>query len=185
MTIGGWFDGSWDTLVLQGVVMPGLWRVSGSVSRGVTVVKAKGTDGPRLKDDGQNPGSLKIEGDVWTDKGGRDVSRLVALEQFLATIQPRKPGGLKTPTTILHPAASLLGISLIYIPGFSIGVISNGKLGITFDNVMEYFPEEESGKSTQQGAPKPPDDGGPIDTGDVPAADPENLGMDAASPPLP
>lgn len=177
MTIGGWYDGSWDTITLNGVVMPGLWRVGGSVSRGVTVVKAKGTDGPRLKDDGQNAGTLTIEGDVWTDRGGQDTSRLVALEQFLATIQPRTPGGLKTPTSIVHPAASLLGISTIYIPGFSIRPISNGKLGVSFDNVTEWFPED--GKPTQAG-PKTPDDGGPLDDGSVPPADPDNLGMDTA-----
>jgi hypothetical protein len=177
MTIGGWYDGSWDTLVLAGIVMPGVWRVSGSVSRGVTIVKAKGTDGPRLKDDGQNAGTLTIEGDVWTDRGGQDTSRLVALEQFLATIQPRQPGGLKTPVTILHPAASLLGISTIQIPGFSVRTIANGRLGIAFDNVTEWFPEEDAGKPTQPGTTG---DGGPLDDGTVPAADPENLGMDTA-----
>lgn len=178
MTIGDWADGSWDTLVLDGTVMPGVWRIKGAVSRDVQAVKAKGADAPALKDNGQNAGTLTIEGDVWTERGGRDISRLVALEAFLARIQPRKPGGLKTPTSILHPIASLVGISQVYIPGYEVA-LSGGKLTVTFTNVTEWYPEEDTGKKAQQGA-QPPSDGGPLDDGTVPPADPENLGMETA-----
>ena len=98
----------WDQLILAGNTWPGLADVSGSgVKRRIDVKKTKGKDGAVLKDNGMDPAKLKINLRIWT------AEQWSRFNELLPLIHPKRKGGSREPTEIIHPQANLLGIKAI------------------------------------------------------------------------
>jgi hypothetical protein len=66
ITGGVFADNPWDRLQLGDYVLPGLWRVSGSVAIQLDVQKPQGFDGAALITRGYIPGRFSFEGMLWT-----------------------------------------------------------------------------------------------------------------------
>lgn len=75
--------GPWDTLVLGGVTLPGLSRVSGRIGRKMDVRSRPNADGARTRDRGYEPARLEAENRVWSDE------QLEALSEALRVLNPR------------------------------------------------------------------------------------------------
>lgn len=141
----------WDTLILGGDVWPGLPTVDVQVSRSIDAQKKKGDDGANLVDQGYEPAKVKITLRLWLADQWSDLQRL------LATIHPRRKGGVRTPLEIVHPATQLVGVRTIYVtaignptPGTG---ADTGSMTISLD-ALEWFPEPKVAKSK----PKPKGD---------------------------
>lgn len=181
MTIPGWRDGSWDRLDLDNERVPGVVRVWARKARDVQSVASPGKDAPALKDQGNKGGSATIEIDVWTSR--TDTSQIDRLAAILAKLDPKRPGGVKTPVAASHPALALAGITHLASATYEIPP-PNGRSGILTITIeaLEWFPEEDTNTSATSQDPAAPqggageNDGGPLDFGDVPPPDPENLG---------
>lgn len=196
-----WRDGSWDTLKIDGRVMPGrLLSLTIDPERDVQTSKQDGEDGVTLKDQGYNGAAVEIVIEVYR------ASQVPAMEQEIARIHPRQTGGASTPHTIEHPIASIFNVRNIYIKKISAGMPSGGRWPITI-SAGEWFPEAEK-KPTKQGgggsggkpksdaeaaldpsgsptdangdptlpAFKPGDSGGDFGSSEVPPPDPANKG---------
>jgi hypothetical protein len=200
MSAIGWNDGSWDRCILGDDALPGIVRVTVDTSRDVQQVVSPGVDAPSLKDQGFRGATVSIEWEVWSEQGGRDLSKLNEAQRILAKLSPRRPGGVKEPVAIVHPATALAGVTHIYSASYTIPPIKGGRLVIPI-KALEWFPPEETTKPAQQAAAPPAGgganaqagaaggggagaagmgDGGPLGDGSVPPADPENLGADFA-----
>lgn len=100
----------WDTLILAGNTWPGLATISGSgVKRRIDVKKTKGKDGAIIKDNGMDLASLSISLRIWT------AEHWTKFNELLPTIHPKRKGGTRVPTEIVHPQANTLGVKTIYI----------------------------------------------------------------------
>jgi hypothetical protein len=133
----------WDTLILGGEVWPGLPTVESTSSRSVDAQKKKGDDGASLVDQGYEPAKVKITIRVWLREQWEELQRL------LATIHPRKKGGIRTPVDIMHPETQLKGVRQIYFT--TIGTATpgrgaeHGSMTITLD-AIEWFPAPKPAK---------------------------------------
>lgn len=138
-------DGSllWDTLILGGEVWPGLPTVESDVSRSIDKQKKKGDDGANLVDQGYEPAKVKITIRIWLQEQWDD------LQVKLATVHPRKKGGVRTPVDIIHPETQLKGVRQIYIEHIGPAVAGTGAqcglLTISID-ASEWFPEPKPAK---------------------------------------
>ena len=138
-------DGSllWDTLLLGGEVWPGLPTVTSTVSRSIDKQKKKGDDGANLVDQGYEPAKVKIVIRIWLQEQWDD------LQSKLATVHPRKKGGVRTPVDIIHPETQLKGVRQIYVEEIGEAVpgtgAQTGMLTITL-TASEWFPEPKPAK---------------------------------------
>lgn len=177
-----WRGGEWDRCLLGGELVPGLVRVTVTPSRDVQVKPSPGKDAPALVDGGGRGATVKIEVEVWTTR--TDHSQLVALAAMLDRVAPSRPGALKEPVKIVHPATAIARVSHVSSLTYTIPPPSGGRLIVPIDAV-QWFPEEDTTRPVQTsntpaggGAPAPGDDGGSFGSGTVPDPDPDNLGAD-------
>lgn len=137
-------DLMWDTLILGGEVWPGLPTVESDPSRAVDAQKKAGDDGANLVDQGYEPAKVKITIRIWLAEQWKELQRL------LATIHPRKKGGIRTPVDILHPETQLKGVRQIYVTHIGPAVpgrgAEHGSLTLSFD-ALEWFPSPKPAKS--------------------------------------
>lgn len=127
----------WDKLILGDNVMPGVWAIiGGECARQVDHKKTKEKDKARIKDLGLLPPRLQAK--------GRMVSRLPngdptgdweALQRIMPDINPRKAGGPKFPLKIYHPAAALIGVSVIYVERVRPPEVEGGILTLAIDMI--------------------------------------------------
>lgn len=133
----------WDTLILGGVVWPGIASVEIDKSREIDKAKQKGKDGITLTDNGFNASAIKITlrlhlADQWAD-----------LQNILPNFDPKVTGSPKTPCDIIHPTTQLSGIKYVYIEKVHLENPSNGVLTLTME-ACEWFPETKATKSTKK-----------------------------------
>jgi len=144
----------WDVLILGGEVWPGLPDVTSTTSRAIDAQKKAGDDGGALVDQGYEPAKVKITIRVWLREQWEELQRL------LATVHPRRKGGVRTPLDIWHPETLLKGVRQVYIT--TIGEASPGRgadhgmLTITLE-AIEWFAAPKKAKSKAQ------TNGGPLD----------------------
>lgn len=104
----------WDQLILNEVVWPGIWTISGDGSqRDVDVKKAPGCDLATVVDKGYKNAKFSFTGELWLP------IHWAQLQAILPTLHPRKMGGKRKPMSIIYPALSLLGIKSVYVKGIS------------------------------------------------------------------
>lgn len=134
----------WDTLIIAGEVWPGLPTVESEPSRAIDVQKKRGDDGANLVDQGYEPAKVKITIRIWLKDQWQELQRL------LATVHPRKKGGVRTPVDILHPETQLKGVRQIYISKIGAAVpgrgAEHGSLTLTLE-ALEWFPAPKPAKA--------------------------------------
>ena len=126
----------WDRLLMADNIWPGLAEISGSgVKRRMDVKKTKGKDGGTLKDNGMDPAKINISLRLWTAEHWKKFNELLPL------IHPKRKGGSRTPTEIVHPQCNALGISTIYISQISFPELdrSSGVMTVSM-SAIEWMP---------------------------------------------
>ena len=126
----------WDTLILAGNTWPGLATISGSgVKRRIDVKKTKGKDGAVIKDNGMDLASIRIALRIWT------AEHWTKFNELLPTIHPKRKGGTRVPTEIVHPQANTLGIKAIYISQIEVPDLDRSSGIMTIDmTAIEWVP---------------------------------------------
>jgi len=137
----------WDTLYLAGERWPGICEVTGAgVSRRVDAKATKGSDGAVLKDQGMNLAKMTIKVMVYNRTDWAELQRL------LPTVHPRRPGGARTPTSIVTPYTKLLGIENIYITSIPIPSLDKSKQQLTLTmQAIEWVPQPKPVKHAAGG----------------------------------
>jgi hypothetical protein len=121
------FEGDcWDTLALEGQVLPGVWSIEGECERDIDQKKSGGKDGARLTDKGYKPAEITLKGELSSRAHWRDI------QEVLRKLHPRKKGGPSNPISADHPALAVMGIHMIYIKGIRPPEAEGGKLTLRF-----------------------------------------------------
>jgi hypothetical protein len=137
----------WNNPVLGNVHLPGIWTVTVEKGRDVEFNKAKGKDGGNTKDNGAAQGKVTIEGvipnrQIWEE--------WLAIEKDL---DPNKPGALKKPLEISHPATERRGIRAVYVVAIKESPpTARGGLRITIE-CHEWFPAPKPTKAAKTPEP--------------------------------
>ncbi len=104
----------WDTLLIDGEVVPGIASVKGSLKFDVDVKKAKGKDKASTTDNGITPTEFEVTIKVWSAAQWRDV------QAIFARLLPRTPGGARTPFRVEHPGLRICNIGKAILKEFEI-----------------------------------------------------------------
>jgi len=116
----------WDTIYLAGVRWPGIASVSGKgISRRIDVKRSKGSDGARLKDEGNDPGEFSISIMIYNQ------GDWIELQRLLPSVSPRRPGGPRSPIGVIYPSLQVLGITACYIKGVPVFSLDKGTQQLT------------------------------------------------------
>lgn len=130
----------WENLILGEQLFPGVWTVETSgVKREIQVSKAKGEDGITLRDQGMVGPRVTCSGIVTSEE-------FVAIVGALATVNPRKPGGIRTPLTIVHPIPNALGIDKVYVDGINLDPPTASKPLVCQIECIQWFPQPKKVK---------------------------------------
>jgi hypothetical protein len=148
MTIPSWKDNgnAWDSLILGGLTIPGVAKVSGKVAEKIDVQVVKGTKGAKTVDEGPEPASLTIEIEQTKDEASE-------FEKILDTLHPRKNDQHAGPLEIIHPSANLLGITSIKIKSISLPQLDSDLIKWTIE-AIEHFQEPKKAKAKTKPAAK-------------------------------
>ncbi len=116
----------WDTIYLAGVRWPGIASVSGKgIARRIDVKRSKGSDGARLKDEGNDPGEFSISILIYNQ------GDWVELQRLLPSVSPRRPGGPRSPIGVIYPSLQVLGITTCYIKGVPVFALDKATQQLT------------------------------------------------------
>jgi hypothetical protein len=116
----------WDTIFLAGVRWPGIASVEGKgITRRIDIKRTKGSDGARLKDEGNDPAEFTISLLIYNQPDW------VRLQRLLPTVTPRRPGGPRTPISVIYPSLRVLGISTCYIKGVPVFALDKSTQQLT------------------------------------------------------
>lgn len=136
----------WDRLTLGDNVMPGVWTVVNGVAElEVDTKKTKGKDRARVKPLGLLPPKIQAKGRLVTREDWESLQRI------MPDLQPRKPGGPKFALKIYHPAAALIGLTMVIVERFRTPEINGGICEVTID-LIDWT--EEPKKTNMQAKPK-------------------------------
>jgi len=130
-------DAPWDKLTLGVHVMPGVWAITGGeCARQVDHKKTKDKDGARIRDMGLLPPRLQAVGRLaGRDANGQPNDDWAQLQRIMPDIHPKKPGGIKQPLKIYHPAAALIGVTTVYVERIRPPEIKDGILEFAIDMI--------------------------------------------------
>jgi len=140
----------WDTIYLGGVRWPGIASVSGKgIARRIDVKRSKGSDGARLKDEGNDPAEFSISIMIYNQ------GDWVELQQLLPTVSPRRPGGPRSPIGVIYPSLQVLGITTCYIKAVPVFALdkTTQQLTVTLE-CIEWIPRPKpvkKGSGTKAG----------------------------------
>lgn len=149
---------AWDALWLGDEFIPGLPTITIQKTRSVDVQKTKGQDGSFLADNGYDPAKVSISVRIWTR------AQWEQWLEVLPNIDPQRPGGLRTPLSILNPVPNGMGIDTVYVTSISMGSPEGSMLTVSIE-CIQWFPEPKPAKSgttpkeknsDQFGPPPPP-----------------------------
>lgn len=140
-------EAPWDKLTLGVHVMPGVWEITGGECfRQIDEKKSKDKDSARIRDMGLRPPRLQARGRLALYTPSGDLTdEWDRLQQVMPDINPKKPGGLKQPLSIYHPAAALLGITTIYVERVRPPEVQDGILELAID-MIEWTAEPKKTK---------------------------------------
>ncbi len=126
--------GFWDGCFMSGTALPGIWRLEITKERTIEKQKQGGIDGNRLRDKGYVGAVMKLTGFVWL------ADQLAELEKFLPTIDPKVPGGSRSPIDFYHPASHLMSVFSVYVKKITVQKLNSQILTIDID-LDEWFPK--------------------------------------------
>lgn len=100
----------WHTVVLGGETLPGIWtaQMTNGIARQIEVKKPRGNDGQEITDQGMVGPEVVLEGSLLSEEWDAWVA-------LVPKINPRKPGGIKSPQSVVHPLLNAHGIDKIYV----------------------------------------------------------------------
>lgn len=124
----------WDSLILGGIVFPGMWSCVAHKKRQLDVVKVRRLDGVRILDNGYFGVGMSCTGTLWLK------SQWDRFQQILPDFDPQRPGGGRSPLDCYHPAAALLGVGTVYIVEFGVAKPEHGMLQIPLE-LLQWFPK--------------------------------------------
>jgi len=131
----------WDFLWLGGGLVPGLCALFDiSKERSIDLAKQKGKDGITLTDNGYNGAPCKATQILWKKSQWDDFT------DWLPNYDPQRPGGVRTPLDIVHPAAALLGVRSVYLTKIHTSNPVNGILRVDFE-MVQWFPSTATAKT--------------------------------------
>lgn len=114
MSVPAWINSSdWHTLILDGQVFPGIWKVELNLPVEIDIQKGKGTKKARLKDEGDQPAKLTIKGKL--GQKGKEQEEVDELSKLLPIIRSKATKAGRAAHTIQHPNANFWGISKIVL----------------------------------------------------------------------
>lgn len=102
-------QGIWDTFVLGGKRMPGVWRLRLKLPTGIHKRKGKGKRGAHLRDEGSEPRELDCKGVLNTPE---DLLLADDLRDFICGLVP---GDASNPLQIVHEAANYFRVGAVVI----------------------------------------------------------------------
>lgn len=119
---------TWDKVVIAGITLPGLARVTGELEQVIDKKKKPGRDGAKLSLLGWEPTKVEILLELWTG------DQLAALESFLriirAKVTPAPPSAATSASyrdaavDIYYPSLELMQIRSVLI--YSVGLLQRG-----------------------------------------------------------
>lgn len=135
----------WDTLYIDDVEIPGLWKVTGEVGQRIDIKPVKGNKGVKTTNEGPDAAELTMVGEL-------DHDEAEELESMIDDIHPRNTTQFSSPRRLEYPAASFLGISVVRIKSISLPALNGDLLYVTI-KAVEYFDDpkpanERRGAST-------------------------------------
>jgi hypothetical protein len=140
---------AWDFCWLGDDLLPGIvedFDVSDN-GRDVDEQKAKGDNGVALKDNGVGASKVTITLRMWEERHHE------AWQEVRRRIDPKNPGGLRTPLAIVHPRATEEQIKGVYVKRID-AQLPNAKSGRTVViECIEWFPQPKPAKSSQSKKP--------------------------------
>ncbi|MBX3131641.1 MAG: hypothetical protein KF718_33300 [Polyangiaceae bacterium] len=126
---------SWDTVVIGGVVLPGVAGPEGVKSpRDLDVQKAKGKTKATVKDNGNPPRKPKI---VWRFDATDPVQWAAAMRAIDEVIEPRKETKTLSPVEVIHPLFARHQIRTCLIQDYDGPIIEHGLATVTIE-LLEY-----------------------------------------------
>jgi hypothetical protein len=102
-------DDAWDTVILGGMFMPGVARVSVKIDSDLDTKKPKGAKLASIHDKGDKPSRVEIELILEDDED------LDLLEAQLVNLRPRSRGAGRGPVEIQHPNPNFWGITAVTV----------------------------------------------------------------------
>lgn len=123
----------WDTVILGGEFLPGIWSAEADVDYDLDVKKVKGKDGANYTDNGRNPAKVKITGQITSKEEWDEWQRIIPV------VFPRTKGTKRDPLEITHPEPNSKGVFSVYTEGFPAMKLDKGIMAITVD-AIEYDP---------------------------------------------
>jgi len=113
LPVAWWGDDpdAWDTVLLDGVSLPGVCRVDAALERKVDSTSPPGSDGGTVRDKGYGLAKFKVTVTLWTREHLAFWVRLGPL------LDPRRRGRERRPTRIEHPALAGINITQAYLTG--------------------------------------------------------------------
>lgn len=130
---------NWDIATIAGRPVKGTAIITGGAERALEIKKGRGNDGATMTDAGYQPA------DVSVTIRGTTLDDFEFVKSLIADIHPRKKGGARSPVTIEHPAANMLGIRRLYVKRVEFPTLDNGVMTFTF-HCVEWFPEPKKAK---------------------------------------
>lgn len=125
-------QGIWDFVILGGVSVPGVARVTVDAGMGLDVQKSKGGKGAIIQDNGDPPAKVKIE---FLLQGG-DLQEF--RDNVVPLLRPRDSTTGRPPLEIIHPQCELWGITRVIVGDISSGMPKpGGQMSITV-NAVEW-----------------------------------------------
>lgn len=126
----------WDTLIVTGVKMPGLWLVKVQPSRKVQIEGAKDLDGVTMADNGYNGAKVTLTGRLWSQ------DQLDEFNLLFPILSPRSLGDPSVPVTVIHPVLRIAGIKSIYITQWDLDSKTD-QYWHPKCNALEWFPAKK------------------------------------------
>jgi hypothetical protein len=118
----------WDLVILNGKGIPGICKIHGLPTLAVDKKKPQGVDGIVVTVTGYQPGPIEIETVLWTQAQWNKFQENLPYwwtkphkrQEVSNKANPKHKDQLPLARTIVHPATSLYGISLVVVLGMSI-----------------------------------------------------------------
>jgi hypothetical protein len=126
---------AWYTCQLGEFILPGISTLDGfDREQDVDEKKSKGKDGATLEDNGRVLAKGRVICEI-------TAGQYPVMLGIMRELDPQKPGGVRTPRTIVHPHANEVGVTQIYVKKISRSApTAAGGRTVTFD-CIEWTPQ--------------------------------------------
>ena len=134
----------WDTVIIDGIPLTGLWTVQpiNGVMRHVQTKKAKGKDGAIHRDHGLQDSGIKLRGQIASEEWEAWTADAVR-------ILPPDEGAEQTPHTISHPLLDVMRIDKVWVLGIKHDPPEDGFMKIEIQ-LNKWTPKPKDAKTSNK-----------------------------------